>query len=74
MTEGKKRGRPKRQAKPIGEPLPCFDCGGQGTYYTNVYGIIDGNWRCDGCHQKHCTREIRGDFNTRYGQQYIWKR
>jgi hypothetical protein len=67
--EKRKRGRPRRQPKPIGQPLPCFQCGAEGTYYTDQFGVIDGQWRCDACHQQACRQSVRNDFHLRYGDR-----
>lgn len=67
--ERRKRGRPRKKPKPIGEPLPCYRCGSPGSYYTDQFGTIDGQWRCDGCHEQECRQSIRNDFRIRYGDR-----
>lgn len=65
----KKRGRPKNPPKEIGKALPCYECNAPGEYYTDTFGIVDGQWRCRTCHEQACRRVIRNDYYFRYGDR-----
>jgi len=62
-----KRGRPKKVVK-MGEPQPCQDCGRPGEYGVDLFGMPSEQWRCRGCHEQACRRNIRDDFTVRYGR------
>jgi hypothetical protein len=63
----KKRGRPKRETPKKGQPQPCFECGCNGEYYTDTFGIVTGQWRCQSCHENACRSNTRNDYQVRYG-------
>lgn len=69
MKMGKKKARDKASYNKRAEPQPCCECGRQGEYYTDLFGIVTDQWRCRDCHERACRSHSRNDHYIRYGHR-----
>ena len=49
------------------QPPRCADCGKQGEYRVDIFGIQSEEWKCRECHEQACRRKLRHDYWHRYG-------